>query len=293
MANDDEKASADDILQILNTYAPSEGSPPPKSAKSPAKKNKKLIIGGSIAGVVVVGVVVAFLLAGLVSSGQSDSSTASASEESSSQEDSSVETVNWKTVDSGDCLSGAKGASDYELVDCSSEEIDWVVDWVMESTDAEVKCEGIKLQKANNTMVCLNAYEPSIEMETKLDYASEGISGMEPVSGTSWQFDVCSPDAAFLEKELADQIVLERRISKGNWQELPQEFNVEQPGRCPDDGINVLAARTESVEELESELGIAFDSNWSECIRYRVIFPETANYAESKVPFCINLRQVG
>lgn len=117
---------------------------------------------------------------------------------------------------------------------------------------------------------------------TTVDYSNERIPDRVFDNTLDWSFDVCVADLEFLKPVNLDKI----QVREGAGGPL---VNVKaqgvQGGRCQASEVNLTFDSNEPEPPVES-----VGTGWSACRPYRVVLPETTNFARSTIDFCVRTR---
>lgn len=117
---------------------------------------------------------------------------------------------------------------------------------------------------------------------TTVDYSNERIPDRVFDDTLEWSFDVCVADLDFLRERYLDGVQL--REGAGG-PRVDVDVTGVQGGRCQASEVNLTFDYVEP-EPDESAIG----TGWSACKPYRVVLPETGNFARSTIDFCVRTR---
>ena len=123
---------------------------------------------------------------------------------------------------------------------------------------------------------------PAPTYATTVDYANDRIPDRVFDNTLDWSFDICVSDLEFL-KAANRQKVSFRQGAGGR--QLDVEVAGVQGGRCRASEVNLTFDYSEPTPPNE-----AVGTGWSACRPYRVVLPETANFARSTIDFCVRTR---
>lgn len=118
----------------------------------------------------------------------------------------------------------------------------------------------------------------------QVDYEPEGIPDQTFEDSLGWTVDLCSNDTALLEKAYRDKIRFYAR-ENGTWVRQDAQASTNTGGRCGNDRVNITIPRTEAPPGDST-----VDEGWSTCLPYRVVVPETPDYARTVVDMCVKTR---
>lgn len=99
-----------------------------------------------------------------------------------------------------------------------------------------------------------------------------------------WQVDLCSPDAAIAASDNVKKIALLKKVD-GKWVRQATPANVEAGDRCGKQKVHIVMDVSEPPP-AEDRLG----KGWGKCTDYRVVIPETKNFAKTYVDICVRAR---
>ena len=124
--------------------------------------------------------------------------------------------------------------------------------------------------------------EPQPIYATTVDYSNERIPDRVFDNTLDWSFDVCVADLEFLKPANLDKIQV-REGAGGPLVDISAKG--VQGGRCQASEVNLTFDSNEPVPPVES-----IGTGWSACRPYRVVLPETTNFARSTIDFCVRTR---
>ena len=127
-----------------------------------------------------------------------------------------------------------------------------------------------------------DAPEPQPIYATTVDYSNERIPDRVFDNTLDWSFDVCVADLEFLKSANLDKVQV-REGAGGPLVDVRAEG--VQGGRCQASEVNLTFDSSEPVPPVES-----IGTGWSACRPYRVVLPETTNFARSTIDFCVRTR---
>lgn len=99
-----------------------------------------------------------------------------------------------------------------------------------------------------------------------------------------WQVDLCSPDKQVATPGIRNKIALFHK-ENGEWVRQPAKASAEIGDRCGKNRVHIVLDASEPAPP-ESELG----KGWGSCTDYRVVVPETKDYAKTYVDMCVRTR---
>lgn len=126
------------------------------------------------------------------------------------------------------------------------------------------------------------ASAPEPVYATTVDYSNERIPDRVFDNTLDWSFDVCVADLEFLKPANLAKIQV-REGAGGPLVDI--EPTGVQGGRCQASEVNLTFDSEEPTPSVES-----IGTGWSACRPYRVVLPETANFARSTIDFCVRTR---
>ena len=118
----------------------------------------------------------------------------------------------------------------------------------------------------------------------QVNYRPDGIPDQTVEDTLDWGVDLCSNDTALLNKTYRDRIGFFAR-EDGKWVRQNATAKTAKGGRCGKDRINITIPRTE-IPPGEATV----DQGWSKCRPYRVLVPETPDFARTVVDICVKTR---
>ncbi len=118
----------------------------------------------------------------------------------------------------------------------------------------------------------------------KVDYRPDGIADSTVEGSLDWDVDLCSNDTSLLNKTFRDRIGFFAR-EDGAWVRQDAAVATSKGGRCGKDRVNITIPRTETAPG-DTTVG----QGWSKCRPYRVLVPETPDYARTVVDICVKTR---
>ncbi len=123
--------------------------------------------------------------------------------------------------------------------------------------------------------------EAATAFRTRVNYQSESVEDTE-TDGLAWTADLCLSSPSLLQGTYRNRIRLDTRAN-GAWTPVPGAKVVsKRGGRCGDDGINVLVT-AKALDPGPAWVG----KGWTTCRNYRVVIPETPQFAPTNVPMCV------
>ena len=119
---------------------------------------------------------------------------------------------------------------------------------------------------------------------TRVNYVEDPIPDKTFTNSLEWEFDVCSQDRELAQTRFVSRIAL-YEVKSGKWSRIAAKAVVLTPGRCKAGQFNITIA----AEEVAPDSG-QVGKGWLDCVKHRVITPETATFAKSYIDFCVQTR---
>jgi len=119
---------------------------------------------------------------------------------------------------------------------------------------------------------------------TRVNYVKDPIPDKTFTDSLEWEFDVCSQDRELAQTRFVSRIAL-YEVKAGKWSRIAAKPVVLTPGRCKAGQFNITIA----AEEVAPDRG-QVGKGWLDCVKHRVITPETATFAKSYIDFCVQTR---
>lgn len=118
----------------------------------------------------------------------------------------------------------------------------------------------------------------------QVNYRPDGIPDQTVEDSLDWSVDLCSSDTSLLQKSYREKIGFYAR-EDGKWVRQDAAATTKKGGRCGKDRVNITIPRTE-IAPADATV----DQGWSKCRPYRVLVPETPDYARTVVDICVKTR---
>ena len=118
----------------------------------------------------------------------------------------------------------------------------------------------------------------------QVNYRPDGIPDQTIEESLDWGVDLCSNDTSLLNETYRDRIGFFAR-EDGKWVRQDAVAETSKGGRCGKDRVNITIPRTE-IPPGDATV----DQGWSKCRPYRVLVPETPDYARTVVDICVKTR---
>ncbi|NQW73634.1 MAG: protein kinase [Actinobacteria bacterium] len=119
---------------------------------------------------------------------------------------------------------------------------------------------------------------------TQVNYMQGSIPDGSFPGTLEWEFDVCSFDEQLADPKTLGRIAL-YEVRAGKWARVPAQPVIMNPGRCKEDQVNVTIRATAPAPK-PNQIGLG----WLDCVKHRVITPETATFAKSYIDFCVRAK---
>lgn len=129
-----------------------------------------------------------------------------------------------------------------------------------------------------------DAVDGSPAYATQLNYKQATIPDGSFPGTLEWEFDVCSSDGQLADPKTLSRIAL-YQVRAGKWARLTAQPVILKPGRCKEGQLNVTI-RSSAPAPDAAQVG----QGWLDCVKHRVITPETETYAKSYIDFCVQTR---
>ena len=119
---------------------------------------------------------------------------------------------------------------------------------------------------------------------TQVDYKQGSIPDGSFPGTLEWEFDVCSFDGQLAEPKTLGRIAL-YEVRGGKWARVPATPVILKPGRCKEGQVNVTIQGAATAPKAD-QVGLG----WLDCVKHRVITPETEKFAKSYIDFCVQAK---
>ena len=124
---------------------------------------------------------------------------------------------------------------------------------------------------------------PSLTYSIWVDH-EDPIPDQIVMNSLDWQVDLCSPDTEVANAKVSKRIALYKK-QDDKWVRQPAAATTALGDRCGKNRVHIVMDANEDAPP-ESAIG----KGWTKCVDYRVVVPETGNYARTYVDMCVRTR---